>query len=177
MSVLTSIFDSALTTLLAIKNYLGGDGKTNAEPVHNSETDLDADDWNRVVAGLAEVVEAVKALHAQCLSATAVKTADYAADFGELVLVDLYAATGNVTITLPPTSSVDKDKVAAVKIVALDSGELNNMCYVAAATGEYLEGGTWTIKTAHTYECVVFSVVSAAHWAVVAQADGNFPEA
>lgn len=55
MSVVTSIWGTALSTLSAIKNYLGGDSKQNATPVISSIYDLNADEHNLIVAGLSEV--------------------------------------------------------------------------------------------------------------------------
>lgn len=55
MGIATSIFGAALSTLSALKSYLGGDEHANWEPVHSDTYDFDAVDWNTVVAGLSEV--------------------------------------------------------------------------------------------------------------------------
>lgn len=55
MTVSTSIFDQGV--LGAIKAYLGGDSKENVEPVHSEIYDIDADAWNKIVSGLAEIAD------------------------------------------------------------------------------------------------------------------------
>jgi hypothetical protein len=80
MTVSTSIYGATLTTLSLIKSYLGGDGKKNAEPIHSTEYDIDADEHNRIVAGLAEIaartrVGNVSVIHFSQPDATAGQTA------------------------------------------------------------------------------------------------------
>lgn len=55
MAVSESIWQSALTTVSLIKSWLGTDEKLNRLPVQSSEYNIDADDWNKIVKGLAEV--------------------------------------------------------------------------------------------------------------------------
>lgn len=54
MAVSTSLFSDAGATVALIKAYLGTDEHTNFEPVHDDAEDIDATDFNRIVAGLAE---------------------------------------------------------------------------------------------------------------------------
>lgn len=61
-------------------------------------------------------------LHDFILKPTALKTSAYTASFGELVLVNLVAAAGNVTIT-PPTAVGKAGKRAGLKIAGLASGK------------------------------------------------------
>lgn len=60
MTVSTSIFGASLTSLALAKTYLGEDTHTNEEPVHDDDTNIDADDWNKIVAGLAEVARRLR---------------------------------------------------------------------------------------------------------------------
>jgi hypothetical protein len=60
MTVSTSIFDSSYTTSTLIRAYLGGDDKENEEPIHDEDTNIDADNWNKLVAGLEEVAKRLR---------------------------------------------------------------------------------------------------------------------
>ena len=60
MAVTTSILKDAGATLALIKTYLGTDTHENEEPIHDDARDIDATDWNRIVAGLAEVAKRVR---------------------------------------------------------------------------------------------------------------------
>lgn len=60
MTVSTSIFGADLTSLALAKTYLGGDAHENEEPIHDDDTNIDADDWNKIVAGLAEVARRLR---------------------------------------------------------------------------------------------------------------------
>ena len=60
MSVTESIFDAARTTRALIKTWLGGDEKANKTTVHNTTQNVDADDWNKKVSGLAEVAMRIR---------------------------------------------------------------------------------------------------------------------
>ena len=60
MTVSTSIFGADLTSLALSKTYLGGDAHENEEPIHDDDTNIDADDWNKIVAGLAEVARRLR---------------------------------------------------------------------------------------------------------------------
>lgn len=55
MSVTTSIWDAALTTIDLIKTYLGTDEKADLFPSRSSTYDIIAAEWNKIVSGLAEV--------------------------------------------------------------------------------------------------------------------------
>ena len=55
MSVTESIFDAARNTETLIRSWLGGDEKINATPVHDETKNIDADEWNNLVAGVSEV--------------------------------------------------------------------------------------------------------------------------
>lgn len=57
MAVLTSIYQAANSTLALLKTYLGGatsDSFLNEETVHDTQRDVDADVFNRILAGLGE---------------------------------------------------------------------------------------------------------------------------
>lgn len=60
MAVSESIFQAANSTLLSIKNWLGGDEKQNAEPVHSTVYDIDADDHNKRASGTAEIAKRIR---------------------------------------------------------------------------------------------------------------------
>ena len=60
MTVSTSIWDSGIAGLTALKTYLGGDTKQNMVPVVSDTYNLGADDWNVIVAGLAEVADRMR---------------------------------------------------------------------------------------------------------------------
>jgi hypothetical protein len=60
MAVSTSILDDAGATLALIKTYLGGDEHANEEPIHDDARDIDATDFNRIAAGLAEVAKRLR---------------------------------------------------------------------------------------------------------------------
>ncbi len=49
------IWDAAYTTVGLIKSYLGTDAKVDSPPSKSSVYDIRADDWNKKVAGLADV--------------------------------------------------------------------------------------------------------------------------
>ena len=67
MGVSTSIFDAARTTLALVKTYLGGDEMENQEPIHDATKDLDADNWNKIAAGLSEVAVRIRKGNLACL--------------------------------------------------------------------------------------------------------------
>lgn len=60
MAVATSILDDAGATLALIKTYLGEDNRENEEPVHDPVTELGADEWNKLVAGVAELAKRLR---------------------------------------------------------------------------------------------------------------------
>lgn len=60
MSVSTSILDDAGATEALVKAYLGGDEHENAEPIHDDARNIDADDWNKIVAGLSELAKRLR---------------------------------------------------------------------------------------------------------------------
>lgn len=101
MSVLTSIFDVALSTPALIRAYLGGDEKRNAEPVHASDTDIDADAWNRIVAGIEECVTRIKELTGLDLSALLSTVSGLVSDVAGLQSA---LASFGVAIDAPPAS-------------------------------------------------------------------------
>jgi hypothetical protein len=96
MSVSTSIWAAAQDTLAKVKTYLGSDGMTNFEPIHDPLTELDAAHVNKVRAGLAEV---------------ALRTRK-----GILVPFHFYAAnaTANQTGVALKPESADTDKAVVV---------------------------------------------------------------
>lgn len=55
MAILTSLWETANTTLALLKTYLGEDDKTNKEPIHDAQTDIDAVTWNEFVSAHAEL--------------------------------------------------------------------------------------------------------------------------
>lgn len=60
MSVTDEILADAGATEALVKAYLGGDNHTNPEPVHDDATDLDANDFNRLVKAVAECVKRLR---------------------------------------------------------------------------------------------------------------------
>jgi hypothetical protein len=60
MGISTSVLKDAGATLALIKTYLGTDEHANEEPVHDDARDLDAVDFNKLVAGLAEVAKRLR---------------------------------------------------------------------------------------------------------------------
>lgn len=69
----------------------------------------------------AEVNRILVDVHDYILKPTALKIAAYTAGFGELVLVDLASAAGNVTIT-PPAAASNAGKRVGVKVVGAATG-------------------------------------------------------
>lgn len=68
-----------------------------------------------------EVNRALSDVHDSVLMPTSLKTANYTAGFGDMVLVDLAGAAGNVTITPPSAASV-RGKRIGVQVIGLASG-------------------------------------------------------
>jgi len=67
MAVTDSIFATGLSTLAQIKAWMGGDSMLNAEPVHDAERDIDADNWNKILSGLSEVAQRTRKGNLCCI--------------------------------------------------------------------------------------------------------------
>lgn len=106
MSVLTSIFDAALSTPALIRAYLGGDEKHNLTPVHSASTDLDAAAWNRIVAGLQECVTRIRDLTGLDLSELQSTVAGLVSDVSGL---ESALNSFGIAIDAPPASPSDYD--------------------------------------------------------------------
>jgi hypothetical protein len=95
MAVSESILDDAGATLALIKTWLGTDEHTNFEPVHDDAEDLDATDFNRLVAGLAEVALRLRAGNLIAIAFEETGLAASATTQANL------AGTGKTTLLLP----------------------------------------------------------------------------
>jgi hypothetical protein len=160
MTISTSIFGSTLTTLAAVKAYLGGDAHENLEPVHDDAKDLDAADFNTVVAGLAEVVDRLKRGVAY-LTPTAVLTAGHAAAFGELVLIDTVAS--DRVVTLPATVAADVGKQIMVQLFSAATGHKVSVDPDGTEAINGLGAGT-VLDITVSYDGVLLTVVAAGVW-------------
>lgn len=126
MAVLTSIYGATLDTLAKIKTYVGGDEHVNKLPVHDPTRDIDADVYNLVKAGLAEVANRTRK--------------------GNLVCYEFYVfdATANTTAPLRPSPDTGRFTVAAPfdgSVVALVA-TCENARTAGSATMTWQIGGT-----------------------------------
>lgn len=55
MSVTESPYDAARTTSALIRSWMGGDEKANEEAVFDATTELDADEYNKIVAAIGDI--------------------------------------------------------------------------------------------------------------------------
>ncbi len=60
MTISDSIWDASNTTLALTKTAMGGDEMENEEPVHDADTNVDADNWNVIVAAVAECAKRLR---------------------------------------------------------------------------------------------------------------------
>lgn len=157
MSVSTSIFDAALTTIALIKNYLGGDEKLNLEPVHNTDYNIDADHWNKLISGVAEIAEAIK--FSVTLTPTTPASYPYAASYGELVLVEI---TEEKVITLPAATASDVGKTIVVKNLSTSSYDV-----VIDASGTDTIDGEADVTLQSACDAITLVCVAAGVWAIL----------
>lgn len=150
MTITTSIFDVALTTDALIRAYLGGDGKVNEEPVHDSTKDIDADDWNTIVAGLAEAVTKIKTSSTYFVTATSEATINAA--FGQLLHVN--APGGGSIVTLPTATASDINKRIAIKCATGSAGSVT----VDAYGDESVADGSITLAASDCVELICSAV-------------------
>lgn len=137
MAVTESIFDSARSTLALIKSWLGGDEMLNKVPVYDTERDIDADNWNKIVAGLGEVAARTRkgnlvAYHFTIANATASLTAQQLQLIGnDAAIVDVLAPYGGSFVALAvsvegartagtATLTVSEDGAAGTLSAAID---------------------------------------------------------